>query len=358
MKNTIQTVIIGFTPLTDIVGKKPRELRDDEYCKKLLQDFNIGEVHFATIDNFKEAIDKFNPFIVITFNTLIADEVTNYKKDTFVYVIDPPSVIFYRKAEITAKQAKQRQTFQEMSNLVKKIKESGEEKKEDIRKVASMTYKDTYDMLIKMLISGQEDLKNKAFELLTNNNVHSNFLWMRAQLICETWDHADGKGKEEFLCLAMDQHIENGLAHKLEDFTDETGQVFHQYQFHYPDTSVANYIRRIPVGEKGQNKYVYEALLNKYETPTGPRMMLEAGQSKVERDKYFKEQGAIIYRVLKDWQAEPNKSKEVLGVVPLIEGTESEPLSDRELYNLKDMLYTFDPTGFKTLFSKEIEKKH
>lgn len=131
-----------------------------------------------------------------------------------------------------------------------------------------------------MIISDREDLRDKAWSLLMRNDGHPDFVWMRVQLICEVWDHGDGKKKEEFLSMAMDQHIENGAAEQLEDFTEMDGQVYHQYLFLYPDGSNAHYIRRIPVGYAGQDKYEYESILRKYETPTGPQMMLEAGEVK------------------------------------------------------------------------------
>ncbi|MFH1194008.1 MAG: hypothetical protein V1661_03365 [bacterium] len=282
----IATVVVGFTPLTDTAGKKPRELRDDQYFKGLLADFDIGEVHFATYTNYQEVVATANPLVIVVLNQTTAQEVRDYKNDAFIYVTDPPSTIFYHKATAATKQAEQRKLFQSIAGLVQKIKDGGSKEMDITRKFASMGYKEIYDMLIRAIISDREDLRKQAWELLMNNNGHPDFIWMRLQLVCEVWTHGDGKEKEKFLCLAMDQHIENGLAHQLADFTDTDGQIFHQYMFHYVDGSNANYIRRVPVGGKGQNKYAYEALLEKYKTPNGPQMMLEAGQFKTKRDEY------------------------------------------------------------------------
>lgn len=281
----IKTLIIGFTPLEDNSGKKPREIKFDEYLKRLLTDFQLGEVCFVKQESFKEAIDKHDPFFAIVFDESSAQAVKDHKKDVFVYVTDAPSSIFYRKAEVEEKQKKQRRTFQEIAELVKKLEAEDEKGIRAARHYAGMSYQDTYDWLIQMIISDREDLREKAWELLMRSDGHPNFVWMRAQLICEVWEHSDGKEKEEFLCMAMDQHIGNGAARKIEDFTDSDGRAYHQYMFSYPDGKDANYIRRIPVGRKGQDKYEYEAILKKYETPTGPQLMFEAGEVKKMRSK-------------------------------------------------------------------------
>lgn len=282
---SIKTLIVGFTPLEDNSGKKPREIKYDTYFKELLADFQLGEVCFVKRENFREAIDRHDPFIVIVFDEFTAQEVKDYKKDVFVYMTDAPSTIFYRKAGIEEKQKKQRETFQEIAGLVERLQAEDEKGIKAARHYAGMSYQDTYDWLIQMIISDREDLQKKAWELLMRSDGHPSFIWMRAQLICEVWDHGDGKKKEEFLCMAMRQHIDIGSARQLPDFTEADGQVFHQYLFSYPDGSDANYIRRIPVGFTGQDKYAYEALLKKYDTPNGPQVMLEAGDIKRIRSK-------------------------------------------------------------------------
>lgn len=286
----VSTLVVGHVPFPDgVIGKKPRELRDDRYFKELLSCFNLGDLHFAERANYQEAIKTYNPFIVVVFDDVIAEEIKTYKKEVFLYVTKPPSTIFSRKAEVITRQEEQRKTFKEIAWLVQKIKDDGEEKQEQLRKVSGMGYKETYDMLIQMIIGDDEDLQRRTWDLLNDNTVRSDFRWMRAQLLLEVWLHGDGKGKEEFLCMAMDQHITNGMAHKIENFTDAEGQEYHQYIFHFFDGTDANYIRRIPIGDKGQDKYAYEAILTKYETPNGLQMMMEAGQLKAEKEKYQKE---------------------------------------------------------------------
>lgn len=209
------------------------------------------------------------------------------KKDALLYVTDAPSSIFYRKAEIEKRQAKQQKTFREIADLTQRIREKGEEEMTDARKFAAMDFDDMYNMIVQAIISDRDDLRQQAFELLNRNDVNPMFVWIRVKIICDVWQSSDAKGRQEFLDLAMQDHINNGLAHRMEDSTDEDGQVYHQYMFHHAHGEDAGYIRRIPVAKLGQEKYAYEALLDKYETPIGPRMMLEAGLLKKERDDYL-----------------------------------------------------------------------
>ena len=65
------------------------------------------------------------------------------------------------------------------------------------------------------IVKQMQKRKKKAWELLMNKNGHSDFIWMRVQLICECWEASDTKGKEKFLNLAMQDHIDNGLAREL-----------------------------------------------------------------------------------------------------------------------------------------------
>jgi len=283
----VSTLIIGFIPLSDVSGRKPRELRDDKYFKDLLADFDLGEVHFATYNNYKEELDKVDPIVTIVFGDWYAQEVNHHKKDTWIYVATFPSTIFCKKVEVEEKQKKQKEIFKSIAGHIQKLKEEPEEKSNDMRKIAAMTEDDMYKMFIRAIIGDSEELRQRTWALLMDNNAGSRFVWMRARLLMEVWQHGDGKKKEEFLCMAMDQHIENGFARKMENFTDTDGQEFHQYMFTHPSGFDAKYIRRIPLGFKGQDKYAYEALLTKYETPNGLQMMLEAGQMKSKKEEWL-----------------------------------------------------------------------
>lgn len=349
----IKTLIIGFVPPTETVGKKPREIRDNAYFKELLANFDLGEVYYAPYNNWAPIINEINPLFVIVFDDYYAEQVKDYKKDALIYVIYSAGQIFSRKAEIEKKKTKQLKTLTEISGLVRQAKNGDEKYISEMRSFASMSYSDMYKMLVRSIIGDNDDLRKKAWSLLTDNNVHKNFIWMRAQLLGEVWQNCDGKGKEEFLCMAMDQHIDNGTARKLDIFTGADGQQFHQYMFCNFHGCDLNYIRRIPFGVKKQDKYTYQSILDKYDTPTGIQIMLEAGQMRTKKEEYIKDRCIVFATMLKIWKEDPLKPMKELGVKPWPPYTENDPLIGRELDGFKDFLQKHDPASFENLFPKK-----
>ncbi|OHA34625.1 MAG: hypothetical protein A3A22_02100 [Candidatus Taylorbacteria bacterium RIFCSPLOWO2_01_FULL_45_34b] len=348
----LDTLIIGYVPLSDVTGKKPRELKEDKYFRELLAEFDLGTVHYADWQNWKAKIDELNPLVIISLGgEYYAEQVKEYKKDSLLYAVDDAGSVFYRKANIEEKKNKHKKIFSEIAGIIQKMRDGGEKEVAAARKYSAMSYKDMYNMLIQAIIGKDEKLRQSAWELLMNNNGHKNFVWMRAQLICETWDHADGKGKEQFLCMAMDQHIDEGIARKMDDFTDADGQQFHQYMFCDLFGCDMNYIRRIPFGTKGQDKWAYQKILDTYETPNGPQMMLESGQMRGKKSEYFKSEAEKVCRVLKAWKDDHTKSKKELGVVPWCEeDSDDDPLTERELASLKGFLKKHDLASYESLF--------
>ena len=99
----IKTLIIGFVPLADTVGKKPREIRDNKYFKELLAKFDLGEVHYSLHSNWKPISDEINPLIIIVLcGDYYAQQVQQLKHDALLYSTHGPSQIFY-KAETEEK---------------------------------------------------------------------------------------------------------------------------------------------------------------------------------------------------------------------------------------------------------------
>jgi len=112
----IDTLIIGYVPLSDTTGKKPREIRDDKYYKELFSAFDLGTVHYASRQDYKTKIDEINPLVVVSLGgDYYAEEVNQYKKDSLLYATDDAGSIFYRKADVEEKKAKQRKTFEEIA---------------------------------------------------------------------------------------------------------------------------------------------------------------------------------------------------------------------------------------------------
>ena len=152
----------------------------------------------------------------------------------------------------------------------------------------------------------------------------------------------------------MNQYIDEGMARKLEDFTDLDDQKFHQYMFCDFLGYDLNYIRRIPFGTKGQDKWTYQGILDKHETLNGVQVMLEAEQMRSKKQEYFQSEAEKVHRVLKEWTADPSKSKKELHVVPWNkEDGDEEPLTERELVSMKNFLKKHDQISFEVLFPEK-----
>jgi hypothetical protein len=287
----IATLIIGYEPPIDTAGKRAPQIRNGAYFKEILAKFDFGELHFANLDNWQTKITDINPlFAIVLGGDWYAEQVKDFKSDVLVYVSHAPSQIFHRKAEIEEKKAEQHKTFTEIAGLIQTAREKGEKEIEAMRKFSAMSYKDLYELIKQGLISDRKELHDSAWELVFGEGErHSNLIWMRVQFLAETWERSDGKSKEELMCLAMDHHVLNGLARKLDVFTDENGQQYHQYMFCNYWGQDINYVRRIPFGEKKQDKWAYEAMLEKFETPANfVRVMMEASELNKQREEFLK----------------------------------------------------------------------
>lgn len=348
----INTLIIGYVPLTDITGKTSSQIRNNNYTKELINAFNLGTVHFANHSNWKDKVDEVNPLVIISLcGDYFTQEVKNYKGDVLLYSAHDAGTIFHRKAEIKEKKEKNLRIFKEAEKIIEGVRNKGEKEVETIRKYSAMSYNDIYDMLKKAIISDNKDLVKNAWELLNDNNAHRNFVWMRVQLLTEIWQHCDGKGREEFLCNAMSQHVDNGMAYKMDDFVDEEGQKFHQYMFTDFDGRSLDYIRRVPYGEKKQDKFAYENILTKYETPNGLQVMLEAGQMKSKKEEYIQNEVQKVYTILSKWKENSSLSKKELMVAPWNpEDSEDDSLTEREITAIKNYLKRLNNDKYQDLF--------
>ncbi len=290
MKEQMKTLIISYEPTSDLAALKPHDRRNAEYFSRLLARHDLGELHFASRQSFREKLDALDPIVIIVFDSSTAGEVSKYKKGAFIYVAESPSSVFYRKAEVEFRQQKNEKIFKEAAALIRQIVDEGEEKLIVARRYAAMSFQDKYDMVVQMLISDREDLRNIAHELISRNDIDPDFIWIRAKLVADVWQSADAKSRQEFLEATMQGHIDNGLAHQIQDFTDADGQVYRQFMFHDLHGEDVNEIRRVPVAKPDQGKYDYETLLSKHETPIGSRADLEAGIWKKNRDSLATDQ--------------------------------------------------------------------
>ena len=347
----VDTLIIGYVPIVDVTNKKSREIRDDKYFKELIAKFDLGSVHYANQTSWQSKIDEINPIVIVYFGSeYFAEEIKKYKNDVLLYVADDAGSIFYRKAEAEKKKEKHIVIFSEIERIIKKLRNDGEKELETVRKFSAMSYNDIYKMIQRAIIGEDKELSKKAWDLLMDNKAHSNFVWMRAQIIVECWQASDAKGKEKFLNIAMKDHIENGFARELPIFTDEDGMQYRQYEFMYPNGERSYYIRRIPIATKEMDKYGYENLLDKYETPNGARMLLEVGQVKSDMKKYTDVEAEKIYRVLKEWRANSAKTQRELNIINPSGEFEDKPLEEEHIEAFKKLLKKWGEDKYLELF--------
>ena len=338
----INTLIIGYIPLTETTGKKFREIRDDKYFKELFASFDLGTLHYVDRQNWKAKIDELNPIIIVYIGgEYYADEVKKYKGDAMLYAADDGGSIFYRKAQIEEKKEEHKKIFSEIEKSVKKIRENGEEEIANIRKFSAMSYDDLYKMITRAIISDNKEAKEKAWELLFGEGErHQNLIWMRLQLMCEVWEHADWKTREKLMCMSMERHIDQGTARKMDNFIDENGLEYYQYMFLDPMGNDTNHVRRLPFATEGQDRYAYENLLEKNEIPTNYlRVQVESNSLRKQYDDYLACECTKVKRVLEEWEKDNNKSKKELGVIPWEKDDDTiKPLNEEELNSLKNFL--------------------
>jgi hypothetical protein len=119
-----------------------------------------------------------------------------------------------------------------------------------------MTYKDKYKMIKEMILSDDDEIKKRAWDMLNLN--HGDWVWMRANLIVDCWQAADAKGREKFILMNLKHHVESGSIKQIEDSTEEDGIICKQYL--YPNGK----IYKVPTATDKMDKYAYESLVNKY----------------------------------------------------------------------------------------------
>lgn len=287
----LSTLIIGYVPLTDTTGKKPRELKHDAYVKGLLAQYDLGTVHFASHDDWHSKVDEINPlFIVSLGGDYYAQEVRKYAKQSLLYSADSIGSVFYRKNETEEKKEKHRRILEEIADHVAQARKGGEKEVQNMRHFASLSYKDIYELITRAIISDKEEVKKQAWDLLWGpGEKHSSIIWMRVQMMVEIWQHAKGKQLEKLMLSSMERHLDNGTVRKMDDFTDTDGKKFHQYMFLNLLGHDLNYVRRLPYAKENQERYGYEAMLEKNEIPTNfIRLQLEANEMRDLKEAYLK----------------------------------------------------------------------
>jgi hypothetical protein len=327
---TIKTLVAGYEP-PKLDSLKGAQLLRHQYFQDTLASYNLGEVLFLSFEEAKKQIHEINPLLVFAFYDTYAGELKEIKKDILLYVIPTHRQIFARKAEVDEQKEKLNRILTEAESVIAEVI-SGEKEDTDLRMFAGLSYKDMYDMITKALISDDEDLKKKAWALLWDDGEkHRDIIWMRVQMMAECWEHSKGENLEKLMLISMERHIDMRLARKMDMFTDADGQQYHQYMFLSPYGHDMNHIRRLPCAIKNEDRYAYEARLEKCEIPTNfLRVQVEANQFRKECDRYLEGECAKIQAVIDGYHENPKLSKKELGVGCSSEDEANQPLTEEE----------------------------
>lgn len=326
----MKTLVVGYEP-PELDTLKGANLNKHQYFQETLASYNLGEVLFLSLEDGKKQINDINPLLVFTFYDTYAREIKEIKKDILLYVIPTHGQIFSRKAEVEKQKDKLNKILTEAESVVSEIV-SGEKDDTELRKYGALSYKDLYDMITKAIIGDDEDLKKKAWDLLWGEGEkHSDIIWMRVQMMAECWEHSKGEQLEQLMLMSMERHIDMRLARKMDMFTDEDGQQYHQYMFLDPYGNDLKHIRRLPCATKDEDRYGYEARLEKCEIPTNfLRVQMEANQFRKECDEYLQGECDKIQAVLDKYKENPELSRKELGVGYRDENEANKSLTNEE----------------------------
>lgn len=327
---SIKTLVAGYEP-PKLDSLKGAQLLRHQYFQATLASYNLGEVLFLSLEEAKKQIHEINPLLVFAFYDTYAGELKEIKKDVLLYVIPTHGQIFARKVEVDEQKEKLNKILAEAESIIAEVI-SGEKEEADLRMFAGLSYKDLYDMITKALISDDEDLKKKAWSLLWDDGEkHRDLIWMRVQMMAECWEHSKGENLEKLMLMSMERHIDMRLARKMDMFTDADGQQYHQYMFLSPYGHDMNHIRRLPCAIKDEDRYAYEARLEKCEIPTNfLRVQVEANQFRKECDQYLEGECAKIQAVIDKYKDNPELGRKDLGVGYRDENEANKSLTNEE----------------------------
>jgi hypothetical protein len=250
---TVKTLVVGYEP-PKLESLKGAQLARHQYFQDTLAKYNFGELLFLSEEDGKKEMSDINPLLVFTFYDTFARELKEIKRDYLLYVIPTYNQIFTRKAEINEKKEKLNKILSEAESVIAEVV-NGEKNDTELRNYSALTYDDMYKMIVGAVIGEDEDLKKKAWDLLwSEGEKNSDLIWMRVQMMSETWEHSKGDSLEQLMLMSMKRHIDMKLARKMNNFTDADGQEYHQYMFLDPYGNDMNHIRRLPFGSKDQDR--------------------------------------------------------------------------------------------------------
>ncbi len=330
-----KTFLVDFAPT--VWKETPSQLRRKEYVDELFKIYDLGEVIHCTLSECKERGPVEKPDIIICTYEYEAREIKTLIPEAVLYVAEGVSGVFSRKAETEEKIEKNRKIFEDAAETVQRIREATPEEREQMRKFHALSYDEFYKMIQKAIISDDEDLRKKAWDLLWGpGEKNSNIIWMRVQMMAEVWEGSKGEQLEKLMLMSMERHIDQGTARKIDDFEDADGQKYHQYMFLDPYGEDLKHIRRLPFALKDQTRIGYENLLEKCEIPTNYlRVQVEANSLRKQWDDHLEAECAKIHLVLEKWKENPELGRKDLGVASRQEDEEV-PLNEDEVLYLQN----------------------
>lgn len=333
-----RTYLVDFMPT--ITKETPAQLKRKEYGDGILGTYDLGEVIPLSLTECKKRGPEEKPDVIICTYEYEAREIKELVPEAVLYVVDSVNSVFSRKAEIEEKMEENTKKFKDAEETVQRIRDASDEEREQMRKFHAMSYDEVYKMITQAIISDNEDLRKKAWDLLWGpGEKNSNIIWMRVQMMAEVWEHSKGKQLEQLMLMSMERHIELGVARKMDNFTDADGQEYHQYMFLDPFGNDFNYIRRLPFATKDQERYGYERVLEESGIPANyMRVQLEATQFRKELDEYLEEECKKVQRVLEEYEKNPRKSRKELGVVTYGSFQDNDSLTEEEIKSMKEFI--------------------
>lgn len=240
MKDNI--CVVGYKLLTPADKCRPSDRKADDYWRLLLKEFGLqGAVHFETVEDFRGKAGTSQSLVLVTFSDEEARQIKEIKPGVIIYVVSHPRSLFRKKSEFGAKEKELRLTLTEIKKLVKEIKKADPKERKRIEKIASMTFDQMYEMIQVGLISDDPKIVDLSWRML--NSGQGEMLWIRAKLLIDVWQKGDANFLQQFLVMAMEQHVDNGFATVLDNFVDGDGVEYKQYQLHLPDGRDLKHIR-------------------------------------------------------------------------------------------------------------------
>lgn len=340
-----RTFLVDFAPTT--WKETPSQLLRKEYVDKLFKTYDLGEVILCSLVECKERGPIEKPDIIICTYEYEAREIKTLIPEAVLYVVEGVNGIFSRKTEIEEKMEKNKEIFEDAAKTVRRIREATPEEREQMRNFHALSYDEFYKMIQKAIISNDEDIQKKAWDLLWGpGEKNSNIVWMRVQMMAEVWEGSKGEQLEQLMLMSMEKHIDQSTARKMDDFIDADGQKYHQYMFLDPYGDDLKHIRRLPFASKNETRIGYENLLEKFEIPTNYlRIQVEANSLRKQWNDHLAEECVKVRKVLEEYEKDPKRSKRELGVAARNSDDSDNPLEKNELEYLNNFLekYQYSP---------------